>query len=238
MKLPDRKYHFGSPGEKLLILEWGNVTKPAIFLIHGFPGCADQGRLLMSTPLFENFRLISFDRPGYGESDYQARLTPLKLAQQIMRLADELNISELRLLSVSGGAPYAMAIAFFLPERVVKVSSVAGVAPLTIKNFRFMNPPQKKAWVLRNLVPAPLLNFGMKKIWKSGLDKVDEFLFSDLEDFSKPDQIVFKHPSVGPALVETVKTALKPGPSGVLHDMKIYSRPWGFPLHIQPRISS
>jgi len=230
MKLPDRKYFFGDHGKRLSILEWGQIDQPVIFLIHGFPGCADQGRLLMSTPLFDSFRLISFDRPGYGESDFQAKLTPLKLANQIRCLADELNISKFRLLSVSGGAPYAMAIAFALPDRVVKVSSVAGVAPLTIKNFRFMNSPQKKAWLLSNIVPRPLLNYGMKKMWQTGLDSVDEFLFSDMDDFSIPDRNVFNHPTVGPALVATVKTALKPGPSGVLHDMKVYSRAWGFPL--------
>ena len=59
MKLPNRKYYFGDPGKKLLILEWGEVDKPTIFLIHGFPGCADQGRLLMSTPYFENFSGVS-----------------------------------------------------------------------------------------------------------------------------------------------------------------------------------
>lgn len=231
MKVPERKYFFGATGEKLLVLEWGQLNRPVIFLVHGFPGCADQGRLLMSTPLFEDFRLISFDRPGYGDSDYQSGLTPLKLAEQIQRLADHLNISEFRLLSVSGGAPYAMAIAHALPDRVLKLSSVAGVAPLTLKNFRHMNSPQKKAWILRNLIPMPLLNYGMNKIWQSGLDRVDEFLFSDMDDFSIPDQNVFKNPLVGPALVATVRTALKPGPLGVLHDMKIYSRSWGFSLN-------
>lgn len=230
MKAPDRDYFFGPPSERLFVLEWGEPTKPAIFLLHGFPGCADQGRLLMSTPFFNEFRLIAFDRPGYGNSEYQAELTPLKLARQIERLADHLSISKFRLLSVSGGAPYAMAAAFALPHRVLKVSSVAGVAPLTIKNFKHMNVPQKKAWVLRNLVPSALLNYGMKRIWKSGLDRVDEFLFSDMDDFSPPDRNVFKDPTVGPALIESVKTALKPGPFGVLHDMKIYSRSWGFPL--------
>lgn len=230
MKTPDRKYFFGEKGEKLLVLEWGRQDKPVIFLVHGFPGCADQGRLLMSTPYFEEFRLISFDRPGYGESDFQPDLTPLKFAGQIQQLAQHLNISQVRLLSVSGGAPYAMAIGHVMKDRVLKISSVAGVAPLTLRNFRFMNPPQKKAWMLRNLVPSPLLNYGMKKIWQSGLDRVDEFLFSDMDDFSIPDQNVFKNPLVGPALVDTVRTALKPGPSGVLHDMKIYSRSWGFSL--------
>ena len=56
-------------------------------------------------------------------------------------------------------------------------------------------------------------------------------LFSELKDFSIPDQNVFRHPVIGPALVKTVKTGLSAGPSGVLHDMKVYSKPWGFALN-------
>jgi pimeloyl-ACP methyl ester carboxylesterase len=174
--------------------------------------------------------LICFDRPGYGRSNFQKNLTPLLLARQIANLADQLKIDNFKILSVSGGAPYAMALAFLLGPRVEKISSVAGVAPLTVSNFKFMNSNQKKAWMLRNLVPTPILKYGMNRIWKSGLDKVDQFLFSDLQDFSAPDQSVFKHPVIGPALVNTVKTGLGAGPLGVLHDMKIYSKSWGFSL--------
>lgn len=216
--------------QKIFVQEWGQQDKPSIFFVHGFPGCGEQGQLLTSTPHLDSFRLICFDRPGYGRSNFQKNLTPLRFAAQIAQLADFLKIENFKILSVSGGAPYAMAVAFLLGSRVGKISSVAGVAPLTITNFKFMNSNQKKAWMLRNLVPSPLLKYGMNRIWKSGLDKVDEFLFSDMQNFSGADQKVFKHPVIGPALVKTVKTGLLPGPSGVLHDMKVYSKPWGFSL--------
>lgn len=231
MKNPDREYSFGKTGQKLFLQEWGALNKPVILLVHGFPGCAEHGKLLSSTIHLENIRLISFDRPGYGRSDLQKKLTPLKLAAQIKNLMDHLEIKHFKVLSVSGGAPFAMAIAFLLKDRVEKISSVAGVAPLTIQNFKFLNSNQKKAWMLRNFVPSPILNYGINRLWKSGLEKVDEFLFSDLNNFSLPDQQVFRHPEVGPALVESIKTALQAGPSGVLHDMKIYSKTWGFSLN-------
>ncbi|MBC7419769.1 MAG: alpha/beta hydrolase [Bdellovibrio sp.] len=230
MKNPDREYCFGKPSQKLFLQEWGSASKPTILLVHGFPGCAEHGKLLTSTVHLSDFRLISFDRPGYGRSDYQKNLTPLKLASQIKQLLDYLKIDKIKVLSVSGGAPYAMAIAFLLKERVEKISSVAGVAPLTIRNFKFMNASQKKAWMLRNFVPSPILNYGLNRMWKSGLNKIDDFLFSGLENFSLADQIVFKHPDVGPALISSIKTSLQAGPAGVLHDMKVYSKSWGFSL--------
>ena len=230
MKKPDRQYSFGKPGQKLFLQEWGSTEWPAVLLVHGFPGCAEHGQLLASSGKFRGFRLISFDRPGYGRSDYQKDLTPLKLAAQIKKLMNHLEIDRFKVLSISGGAPFAMAIAFSLKDRVEKISSIAGVAPLTVRNFKYMNPSQKKVWVLRNLVPSPILNYGIHRAWKSGLEKIDGLLFSDLETFSKPDQKVFLHSKVGPALVSSVKTALQNGPHGVLHDMKIFSKNWGFKL--------
>lgn len=230
MKNPDREFTFGLKGQKLFVQDWGATDKPAILLIHGFPGSGDQGRLLVTTPHADDFRLISLDRPGYGRSDYQNNLTPVLFAKQIQRLADHMDLQKFRVLSVSGGAPYSMAVAATLGKRILKISSVAGVAPLTVRNFKFMNTNQRKAWLLRNLVPGPILKYGMSRIWDAGLEKVDEFLFSDLASFPKSDQIVFQHPVIGPALVDTVKKGLKPGASGVLHDMKVYSRPWGFSL--------
>ncbi len=230
MKNADRSGYYGAPGKRIYFLEWGELDKPVILLFHGFPGCADHGKLMSITPYFEKFRVISFDRPGYGLSDFQKNLTPLQLASQIKGILDDLKVDQLSLLSVSGGAIYSMALAYLLKERVQKLTSVAGVAPLTFKNCRYMSSSQKKAWVLRNLVPNRMLHFGMRKVWKSGLDKVDQFLFSDMESFSAPDRIVFKHPVVGQALIEMAKHSLSQGPDAILADLKHYSKAWGFPL--------
>lgn len=230
MKNPDREIFFGPKGKRIYFQEWGSYDKPVIILFHGFPGCADHGKLMTMTPYLEHFRLISFDRPGYGRSDFQNGITPLKLAEQIKNFIDYLHINELSILSVSGGAPFAMATAYLLEGRVQKLTSVAGVAPLTLKNFRYMNSMQRKGWILRNLVPNKMLQFGAKKVWNSGLSKFDRYFLAEIENFSETDQVVFKHPIVGEALKEFTKHSLSQGPEGVLADMKIYSKAWGFPL--------
>lgn len=227
---PSREYSTGPEGQKLFFKEWGDIDKPAILLVHGFPGCADQGRLLSTTPHMQSFRLIAMDRPGYGLSDRQSDITPLKFAQQIKQALEVQKIESFSILSVSGGAPYAMAVAYLMPEKVKKISSVAGVAPLTPSNFKYMNSQQKKAWFLRQLVPAPVLGFALKRVWKSGVDNIEKLLFTDLDTFSKPDQKVFVHPVFGPALTESVKISLGQGPWGILQDIKTYAKPWGFSL--------
>lgn len=230
MQNPDRETFFGAKGKRIYFQDWGGYDKPVILLFHGFPGCADHGKLMTMTPYLKNFRLISFDRPGYGRSDFQKDLTPLKLAEQIKSFIDYLHIDELSILTVSGGAPFGMATAYLLKDRVQKLTSVAGVAPLTFKNFRFMNSMQRKGWLLRNLVPNSMLEFGAKKVWNKGLKSFDRYFFTGIESFGEADQIVFKHPIVGEALKEFTKHSISQGPEAILADMKIYSKAWGFPL--------
>lgn len=230
MKPSERKYFFGPIGKRLRIHEWGATGKPVVLLVHGFPGCAEHAKLMSGTPYWDQFRLIAMDRPGYGESDVQKKITPLQFAHQVANLLDQQSIHKISIISVSGGAPYSLAIAYLLKERVQKVSCVAGVAPISTKTFFYMNSQQKKAWVLQKLFPRPVLNYALNRVWKKGIDKMDELLFTRMNEFSVHDQQVFSHPVLGPELLATTKAALQQGPGGVIDDMFVYGKSWGFDL--------
>lgn len=230
MKQPDRSYFYGENEQKIWVQEWGTPGLPVILLIHGFPGCADHGQLMSLSPLWDSFHLIAMDRPGYGKSVLQKELTPLKFAEQMKIFLDEKKIEKVSILSVSGGAPYAMALAYLLKDRVRRMTSIAGIAPLTLKNYRYLNSQQKKAWFLRVLVPGPILEYALNRLWSQGLEKIDEFLFTETEAFSEPDRKVFAHPEIAKVLVDTTKASLQAGAGGILQDLKVYTRSWGFPL--------
>lgn len=229
MRQCDRSYFFGEPGYEMLVKEWGALDKPVLFLVHGFPGCSEHGKFVSTSPLWESFRLIAVDRPGYGESTVQKNLTFLKFASQIRNLFQEQNIDKFSIISVSGGAPYALALAYVMKDQVLKLTSVGGIAPLTFKNFKYMNRVQKKTWFAQQFIPDRVLHFSMNRVWAQGLDKLDEALFT--ADFSEPDRKVFMDPEIQPVLLESTHMALKQGPAGVLHDIKILAKSWGFPIH-------
>jgi pimeloyl-ACP methyl ester carboxylesterase len=214
----------------ILIQEWNHDKKDVILYIHGFPGCADQAQLLTDSPLIHQFRLMAIDRPGYGSSTFQPQLTPVKLAKQLKEILDVLDINKIRLLSVSGGAPYTFALADLLQKKVLKISSVGGIAPLEKNNFKHMNVQQKKAYLMSRMVPTPAARILMNRYWKKGIDEIDKLVFTGFKNFSEPDRAAFLHPEVAPVLIETLKIALKQGPQGVLHDMKTFSKNWGFNL--------
>ncbi|AZZ37496.1 hypothetical protein CIK05_12060 [Bdellovibrio sp. qaytius] len=228
MRQHDRSYFFGEPGCEILVKEWGALDKPVLFLVHGFPGCSEHGKLVSTSPLWESFRLIAVDRPGYGESVVQKNLTFLKFAKQIKSLLKNQNIDKFSIISVSGGAPYALAVAYLMKDQVIKLTSVGGIAPVTFGNFKHLNRVQKKTWFAQYFIPRRVLQFGLDRVWARGLDKLEEAMFT--ESFSEPDRKVFMHPEIQPVLIETTQLALKQGPAGVIHDIRIFGRNWGFPL--------
>src|ERR1700730_13178311 len=49
----------------------GNDTLPTLFFVHGTPGSWDAfAPHMKDKDLLQHFRMISFDRPGFGYSDY------------------------------------------------------------------------------------------------------------------------------------------------------------------------
>lgn len=231
MRPCDRSYFFGEPGCEILVKEWGVMDKPVLFLVHGFPGCSEHGKLVSTSPLRESFRLIAVDRPGYGESAAQKNLTFLKFAGQIQNLFKTQKIDKFSIVSVSGGAPYALAVAYLMKDQVIKLTSIGGIAPLTFKNFKYMNRNQKRTWFAQRLIPDRVLHFTLNRVWARGLDKLEETLFTEMDAFSEPDRKVFMHPEIQPVLIESTQLALKQGPAGLLHDMKSFGKDWGFPLN-------
>src|SRR5690606_4160388 len=74
--------------------------------------------------------LICPDRPGYGLSPPDEQPTLTKRAEQLEAIADHLGLERFALVAVSGGAPYAVALASRVGERVSAMALVSPMGPL------------------------------------------------------------------------------------------------------------
>ena len=72
-------------------------------------------------------RLIAPERPGYGLSDYRRVESLAQIAEDLGAVADAYGLGRFAVMGVSGGAPYAVAAAEAMPDRI---SLLALVAPL------------------------------------------------------------------------------------------------------------
>lgn len=214
--------------KRIYFYQFGNLNSIPIFFFHGYPGTGKQALLLRDTHFQDDFCIIAIDRPGYGLSEPQPGLTLKKFATDINDLANYLQIEKFISMGVSGGGPFASAVAFYYPEKVSKVGSVCGVAPVTHENIFYLNREQKKIYLLKKILPNIVVKFLVERKFSSFLEELDHLMASDL--LSSKDKEIFKIPEVGAFLLESFKEALAKGPAGILADMEILSNPWGFAL--------
>ena len=110
--------------------EFGDPQGRAVFWLHGTPGARRQ--IPMEARVYaeqRQIRLIGVDRPGIGSSTPHVYENVLDWTHDLVLLADVLGIDEMRLIGLSGGGPYVLAAGAALPDRVLGVEVIGGVAP-------------------------------------------------------------------------------------------------------------
>ena len=101
----------------------------AVFWHHGTPNIGAPPEPLFAAADRLGIRWVSYDRPGYGSSTpYQDR-NVASAADYVSSIADTLGIDRFAVMGHSGGGPHALACGALLPERVLGVLSVSGMAP-------------------------------------------------------------------------------------------------------------
>ncbi len=105
-----------------------------VFALHGSPGSRLDVSAETEGVITElGGRLITYDRPGYGQSDGRGPETRVvDHVDDVRAIADWLGLDGFSITGFSGGAPPALAVAARLPDRVVRVSITGAIAPLDL----------------------------------------------------------------------------------------------------------
>ncbi|MEU5434486.1 alpha/beta fold hydrolase [Streptomyces sp. NPDC020719] len=116
-------------GRELAVETRGHPLGRPVFLLHGTPG-SRHGPAPRSTVLYRmGVRLITFDRPGYGDSDRRPGRRVVDAADDVAAIADALGIGEFAVMGRSGGAPHALGCAARLPDRTARAVALVPLAP-------------------------------------------------------------------------------------------------------------
>jgi pimeloyl-ACP methyl ester carboxylesterase len=119
-------------GRTLAYAEWGDPDGRPVVTCHGTPGCRlnrhPNQELVRST----GARVISFDRPGYGQSTRNPGRRVVDVVDDVARLADRLGLETFAVVGGSGGGPHALAVAALLGDRVSRAACIVGVAPYDV----------------------------------------------------------------------------------------------------------
>lgn len=106
----------------------GDPAGPPVLLMHGTPSTGGVAQVLADQAQRAGVHLIAPSRPGYaGSTPHTPGLTGA--AEDMLEFADLLGIDRFTAMGVSGGGPYALALAAVAPERLVHVALHAGTGP-------------------------------------------------------------------------------------------------------------
>lgn len=176
------------------------------------------------------FRLVSYDRAGYGESTRRAGRSVADVVEDVAAVADALGIERFATWGLSGGGPHALACAALLPERVTRVGLMGSVGPFDAPDLDFM----------AGMGDGNIEEFGLVLQGEEAIRPALEAEWlgrehASLEEFaelftpfcSDLDAAAARGP-VGSYLLDSMQTALARSVDGWVDDDLAFVRPWGF----------
>ena len=118
-------------GRRIAVDEYGDPAGTPVFFCHGWPSSRTMAVLTDDAARDLGVRIISPDRPGINESEFQKERTLLDWPPLLRELAAQLEIDRFRILAISGGAPYAYVSGWSMPEKIEAIAVVSGAPPIS-----------------------------------------------------------------------------------------------------------
>jgi len=97
--------------------EEGDISAPAVMVLHGSPGGYDQSRAFMHALGIRGFRMLYVSRPGYLRTPVSSGVSFEEQADLYAALLKELHIEKVMMIAISGGGPSALQFALRHPNR-------------------------------------------------------------------------------------------------------------------------
>jgi pimeloyl-ACP methyl ester carboxylesterase len=212
----------------LAYAEWGDPEGWPVLGCHGSPSSRLE-RHVEDEGAYRRWgvRFIVPDRPGFGRSDPHPGRRVMDWPADVAHLLDRLGIDRFAVLSLSGGAAYALACAHFFEDRVRAVGVLGGAPPPDV-------PWPWPGWVPRGMRvaahrPSPAAALLRPVFAPTALRPamIPRYLQVRL---NAADRRVIGRPAVRRILSETFTEGLRHGSAALAEDRALLFRPWGFPL--------
>lgn len=217
-------------GRTLCVELAGDPGGRPILVHNGTPNSRHLSRDWIADAEQRGIRLVSYDRPGYGESTAQPGHSVADGAADVEDIAKQLGIERLGVWGLSGGGPYALACAALLPRLVPAVATLGSIAPWGSPDLDYyggMGEDNVQEIQLYFSDPAQAREHGAElreellqvspdqivESWKTLLSDVDAAVVSG--EFAEH-------------LVYCFRDGLAPGEQGWWDDGVSHLEPWGF----------
>lgn len=205
-----------------------------IFLMHGTPGSREGPKPRGIVLHRLGIKLISYDRPGYGDSDRFEGRHVADAARDVEMIADKLGLERFSVAGRSGGGPHALACAAAerLRHRVAGVAVLVGLAPSDAGEldwFAGMNADNVRGFGGIDPDTASVVEEIRRRAERTIEDP--RFLLEDLMlQMTAADRRVVNTPALRQLITNNYERALKAGPYGWIDDVLALRRSWKLDL--------
>ncbi len=220
-----------SNGSTVALSEYGDPRGVPIFFCHGWPSSRTMAELADEAARDLGARIISPDRPGIRDSQFQRDRRLIDWPPLLNEIADRLGIDRFRILAISGGAPYAYASGWMTPERLEKIAVVSGAPPLDqLKEYDGLLPIHRQMLRLRARRPGLMKTlFHLARPFVA-IRMPIRFRPLLLKFLQPCDANVLRESRAFDVCFESARQAWRSSAKGVMTDAEIYATPWGFSL--------
>ena len=220
-------------GRRLRVRSTGPVDAPTIVYLHGTPDSRLTIDICAGLPTSSRVRLVAFDRPGYGGSEF-ARFDFASVAQDAAAALDALGIGRASVLGQSGGGPFALACAAELGDRVTAVGVASGLGsflavPGAVDELEEVDRQGLALIGTDDEAAARRFADGFEPM--AGLPRADDdTIRSAMRQMLPSDGDALALPGVADGLVAVMREALRQGTDGCAWDNVAWLGSWAIDL--------
>jgi pimeloyl-ACP methyl ester carboxylesterase len=204
---------------------------PLLFHI-GTPGAGLPFAPFVATLAERGLRYVSFSRPGYGSSTRREGRDVVDVAEDAAAVLDAIGAERCHVVGWSGGGPHALACAARIPDRVISVATIGGVAPYPADGLDWaagMGAENVEEFAAAIAGPEALIGFKERAapIWRVVTADEVAAAFGDLIDGVDRASLTG---AFAAWMAEVFHEALRIGYWGWFDDDLAFTRAWGFDL--------
>jgi pimeloyl-ACP methyl ester carboxylesterase len=218
VRLPD--------GRRLAYAEYGDPNGRAVLYFHGFPNSRLNAATGDDAARRAGVRLIAFDRPGFGKSDYKKSRTIASWVDDVAAAGDQLGLDRFAVIGYSGGGPYAVACAAGMPQRVTATTLVSALAPLiaadAVRGFPLLTRLLIRLWRVLPWLTRP----GIWLIGRQVRRNADKAIIGARSGAPPADAAVLARPEVRAAFARDLRESFRQGSRAAGDEFALYLKPW------------
>ncbi len=219
-------------GRKLAVTDAGDPDGVPCLVHQGTPNSRLQFAPDVAVARDHHIRMITYDRPGYGESTAQPGRTIADCAQDARAICTGLGINRVLSWGVSGGGPHVLACAALLPDLIPAAASLASPAPWGAEGLDWfegmgeLNVDDFQLFLRDRTAARAKLEADRVEMLAAKPDEIQEIIKTLV---SPADAAVFT-PELAQHFAASNEAGLAPGGEGWWEDAVAGAEPWGFEL--------